>query len=77
MSAVETTLRQARSYARSGRTDAAADLYLDLLARYPHNRRARQGLAEVTRVDSPEDAARINEALARLRTLAAEGRMTR
>lgn len=73
MSAVESTLRKARSFARRGQPDAAADLYLDLLDRFPHNRRAREGLSAVTRVTSTETAARINEALSRLRALAAQG----
>lgn len=73
MSAVESTLRKARGLARAGDRAGAADVYLDLLARFPKNRRARQGLGEVTCVASPDDAARINEALTRLKGLAANG----
>jgi len=52
---VDTALRKARGLVRNGQPGEAAALYLDLLSRYPGNLRARQGLAEATRISDPRE----------------------
>jgi len=55
---VDSALRQARSLTRAGQPERAVELYLGLLARFPGNRRAREGLAEATQLRDPRKAAR-------------------
>ncbi|WP_138465082.1 tetratricopeptide repeat-containing sulfotransferase family protein [Poseidonocella sp. HB161398] len=71
---VESALRRARGLARGGAPAEAAGLYLDLLARYPGNRKARRGLAEVTRIGDPALRRQIGAGIEAVRQMLRAGR---
>lgn len=71
--AIDSTLRKARSLARSGEKSAAAELYLGVLARFPSNRRAQAGLSEATCITDPAEASRLNQEVTAFKSLLAQG----
>lgn len=76
MAAIDLTLRKARNLARSGEKAAAAALYLDVLERFPKNRRAQSGLSDITKINTPAEAARLNQGLGQIKELVGRGHWT-
>ncbi|WP_172326879.1 sulfotransferase [Mangrovicoccus sp. HB161399] len=70
---VDSVLRRARGLARGGDAGKAAALYLDLLARYPGNRKARAGLDAVTRI-APDLRGQVSAGIGAVRQMLRAGR---